>query len=588
MRHFATCARRWWPEPEKEKSAEKKKRAKLRRAKKMSCDLDHARVSPHSETLLLGNIMTYQLKSSKDVSVLGKLYELCGTEWAGPISAQQFGSAVAEAYKYTDQPEGFWFEDETGNVICTATVKHIPGLYKAPDKSNAISSVPDPGVFGVRLVTLLHFGYVFTAKEYRGKGLASQMITQVIEHVENDIIDHHVRSSDDKNDSFKNMAVTDGEVDRQLANYYLGKEYFWVLYSGAGTFYEKFGFKSYPLDYYDIPTSIIDEGQRLLLHGLMFGEDDARVVGKKLRMLHQSNPQDVELVQFILQNKELEIVTELNKMLFHSELAGNHKSSSSLTNMTNVLQMSKIGLHPALSSITEMSTAGTGHQAPSSGQRRRSSIVQQSVPKVALKPELNNIQHLWTLSSHAAEISGDEEVIKFDDMMGAIFTNELQQKSHYVIWSTIKQSQLVILAMGELKFYHFGALGGTHGRRGSSFTGLNDLGGYNFQDLDILISVACIVAQKRKLSELSHILASVNDLPAGYPAPILHDYFLNYLPKAFENVHGAEDDADASKQVRFITDAANEIKILPMMRRFGKTSPKFDLDWVSSGMRSWS
>ena len=141
------------------------------------------------------------------------------------------------------------------------------------------------------------------------------------------------------------MAVTDGEVDRQLANYYLGKEYFWVLYSGAGTFYEKFGFKSYPLDYYDIPTSIIDEGQRLLLHGLMFGEDDARVVGKKLRMLHQSNPQDVELVQFILQNKELEIVTELNKMLFHSELAGNHKSSSSLTNMTNVLQMSKIGLH---------------------------------------------------------------------------------------------------------------------------------------------------------------------------------------------------------------------------------------------------
>lgn len=544
--------------------------------------------APHTPGIssVPGNIMTYQLKSSKDISVVEKLYELCGTEWAGPISAQQFGSAVAEAYKYTDQPEAFWYEDESGNVICTSTVKRIPGLYKAPDKSNAVSSVPDPGVFGVRLVTLLHFGYVFTAKEYRGKGLASKLITEVIEKVESDIIDHHVRSSDDKNDSFKNMAVTDGEVDRQLANYYLGKEYFWVLYSGAGTFYEQFGFKSYPLDFYDIPTSIIDEGQRLLLHSLMFGEDDARVVGKKLRLLHHSNPQDVELVQFILQNKELEIVTELNKMLFHSELAGNQKSSSSLTNMPSVLQMSKIGLHPALSSISEMSSASTGQQAPS--QRRKSSVVEFSVPKIALKPELKNLQHLWTLSSHTAELSKDEEVIKFNDIMGAIFTNELQQKSHYVLWSTIKQSQLVILAMGELKFDHFGALGGTHGRRGLSFTGLNELGGYNFQDLDILISVACIVAQKRKLSDLSHIYASVNDLPAGYPAPVLHDYFLNYLPKAFEHVHGAEDDADPSKQVRFITNAAKELQVLPMMRRFGKTSPEFDLDWVSSGMWSWS
>lgn len=531
----------------------------------------------------------YKLKSSKNVKDLQKVYDLCGTGWAGSMSVSQFGAAAAEAHKYNDKVEGFWYENDAGKVVATATVSQVPGLFKAPDKSNAISSIPDPGVFGVRLVKLLHVGYVFTDREYRSKGLASKLIAEVIEHVEEELIQEHLKASDDsKNDSFRNMVVTDGEVDKQLANYYLGKEYFWVLYSGVQTFYERFGFKSYPLDFYEVPTSIIDEGQRNLLHGLIFGEDDSRVVGKKLRMLHKSNPQDVELVQFILQNKELEIVTELNKMISHSELAGNHKSSSSLTNMTSMLQMSKMGLHPALSSITEMSTAGTGHQAPSPTQRRKSSVVEHSVPKIAFKPHLKNIQHLWTLEDHTSKLSDDEDVVKFSDMMGAIFTNELQQKSHYVIWATIMQSRLAILAMGELKFDHFGALGGTHGRRGSSFTGLNDLGGYNFQDLDILISTACVVAQKRQLRVLDHIIASVNDLPAGYPAPVLHDYFLNYLPKAFENVYGDQEPADDTKKVRFITDAAKELSLLPMLRRFGKLSHEFDLGLVSSGVWLWS
>lgn len=536
--------------------------------------------------------MSYTLKSTKDVSTVKKIYELCGLEWGGSMDAAQFGQAVADAYAKTDHPEGFWFEDKAGEVICTATVKRIPGQYKAPDKSNAISSVPDPGVFGVRLVTLLHVGYVFTAQPFRGKGVASQLIGQMIEKVENDIIEHHVATSDDKNDSFRNMAVTDGEVDRQLANYYLGKEYFWVLYSGAGPFYEKFGFKGYPLDFYSIPTSVVDEKQAQLVRNLITGNTPTG--GKTLRMLHKSNPQDVELVQFILQNKELEIVTELNKMVSHSELAGNHKSSSLLTSMTNVLHMAKLGLHAALTSISEAGPAagGGGSNSGSLGSvsgaanRRMSGVVENSVPKIAVKPDLKNIQHLWTLEDAASAAINDPEVSKFSDMIGAIFTNDLQQKSHYVIWATVMGVQFAVLAMGELQFDPFGGAMGR--RRGLSFTGINELGGYNFQDLDILISVACIVAQKRKLHDLHHIIASVNDLPAGYPAPVLHDYFLNYLPKAFENVHRADEQAEKAETVHFVTDAASELHVLPLMRRFGKNSPVFDLDWVASGMWSWS
>ena len=63
------------------------------------------------------------------------------------------------------------------------------------------------------------------------------------------------------------MSIIDGseEVDKQLANYYLSKEYIWYLYSGVNTYYERFGFKSYPLDFMKFQNHYLQNILRVFL-----------------------------------------------------------------------------------------------------------------------------------------------------------------------------------------------------------------------------------------------------------------------------------------------------------------------------------
>lgn len=550
--------------------------------------------------------MPHQIKfhATQDPEKLLELYTLCGTEWSGVLTADEFGKVELEKHlesnKNGELIEGFYLEDvESGKIIATSTVKRVKAFYKEADRSSAISSIPDPSLIGVKNVKGLILGYVFTDKNYRHKGFGDSIVKKAISFTEEEIIKEHLDKADkSKNDSFDKMVLTDGVLDQQLANYYLSKQYFWVLNSSIGKYYEKFGFKSYPLDFYKIPTSVLSREDEILVNSLINSSAvtaNPNHVGKKLKVLRGSSKQDRDLITFILQGKELEILTELNKLIFHSELSGNHKSSSSLTNVTNVLSMSKLGSSNELASITELSSKPDGSIAQDT--RRKSSIHHMTVPKFSLKPSETSLSGIYQNEEASAKKAlNKQKAIDFTDIKGAIFTNELQQKNYYILWTSFPSNSLFVIGMGELKFDLIGAFSNPESaaigdvsllsrRRGSSFTGLNELGGFNFQDLNVLLHTAVVVGSDRQLSNLSAIYVSVNNLPSNIPTPMLHDYFLNYLPQTFENVYSHDDsNAPDHQKIEFVNDAAESLKILPMLRKFGSNKHEFDLDWYSHGI----
>lgn len=543
--------------------------------------------------------MTEYVFSLINQNELADFYTLNGSEWAGDFTPEQAGEVEAERHRNWVNEGGKFQafclkEAKTGKIVSSVTVKEVKGLYKDADKSHAILSMPDPSLIGVKNVRFLLLGYVFTHKEHRKKGLAERLISLAIEHTENRIIQEKIDGSDtSKNDSFKNMVVTNGIVDRQLANYYLSKKYFWYLYSGVNTYYKKFGFKAYPMEFYKVPLLIVTKEQEEMIHQLLDPQKappGGFPPGKKLRLLHADNKLDQELISFIFQGKELEILTELNKLISHTELLGQQKSSSSLTNLTNILHMTKVDGGNSSTGLSAIAESG------GPALRRKSSIVSSTVPKVAVKPDYNLFRYMAAMEHAAAKVHKDnrESAIKYTEIQGAVITNEAQGKSHYIIWATLMQYQFYVLSMGELKFEPMmlmdpmGMGGGPTRRRGSSFTGLNELGGYNFQDLDILINTACYVARNRHIKGVTSIIIANNDLPSNYQATVLHDYFLNYLPHTYESVaaHDDEDSAPETK-VQFIDANESHKVLLPMLKKFGQNSPEFNLDWCFNGMTTW-
>lgn len=533
----------------------------------------------------------FKLYSTDDPKVLRELFNVPGTEWAKDINQEQFSEIETDLFvkagEYGMKPEAFYIaEKKTGKIVATTTVRRTKGFFKDVDRTGGISSIPDPGSIGLQNVTFLLIGFVFTLKEYRNRGLAQILINNVIELVENQIINEHLNKSDpNKPDSFKNMVTNNGQFDRKLASYYLGKKYFWYLYSGADYFYQKFGFKGYPLKYYSIPLSHISEEDELVVNNLLDKGFDESNVGKKLRLLHGSDEKDRELISLILQGVELDIMTELNQNIFHLDLSGGRRSSSSLTHLSDVLAMSKLGSFNDLGSISEKVVSEEDKNP-----RRKSSVLKMAVPKVSLKPGIGNLDLNFKFEDYCAEkcTGNKEKAVKFNDIKGAIFTNELQQKSYYILWSTLMQTSLFILGMGELKFVipsesHHPTPVAAPRRRGSSFSGINELGGHNFQDLDMLINVACWVAKNREIKELKSVYFPSNDLPNTIPSTVLHDFFLNYLPKKFES-RETEKDSNEEK-VKYIS--SDNIKLLPMLRKFGNSSHEFELDWVNNSMRDW-
>lgn len=552
-----------------------------------------------------------EFKVTEDPEIIRKLYLLCGIGWSGKLTPEKFADGLTKTHneyiKNGGKIDSYYLEDtNTGKIIATTLVKHSKAFYKPADKSSAISSIPDPSLFGVKNATGLIITFVFVHPDYRKKGLANLCVTKAIEATEDAILKEKLESSDDSViDNFKKMSIFDGseEVDRQLANYYLSKEYIWLLYSGVNTYYERFGFKPYPLDIYEIPESLLTNETEKILDKLIETLEQDKTgehpqhTGKKLKFLLADNDADQEVIQFILQNKELNIVTEINKLLFHLELQSDRKSTTSLTNMSNILAMSKLGSNTALSSITESSIVNESHSpdspASSSGtglSRRRSSVHNQTTPKFSLKPSYLDYKWNTTLEKNFYE-NANETIKKYINIQGAIITNELQQRSYYILWSNLKNA-FFIIGMGEIQFQgnpNITGNNGGHRRRSSSLSGLNELGGFNFQDLEILIYTAIKVA-KNRIPGIEKIYVSVNDLPEEIPDPVMFDFFTNYLPATSLSQNlGDENSSNNEKfKVTLNTDAANgELRVLPMVKKFGSTKRDFELDWESNGMWSW-
>ncbi|CAH6720559.1 hypothetical protein CLIB1444_04S02828 [[Candida] jaroonii] len=512
-----------------------------------------------------------------------KIIEVLGIANDHPqLNSQQFGESLLKTIKKdTNKHEIYYLEHKsTKEIVCCVELIYNKGFYKDVDKG-AITSTPDPDLFGVKHVTVLQIARLLTAPKFDSLGMSNKLITQVVEYVEGQLIKDTIASSKDKKGGFAEMVVNDqGNIDTKLAHYYLSKQYFWIIYSAKGNYYERFGFKAFPVEMFKIPTSIANH-QKDLIETLMTkgSHTDPNAVGKKLRLLDFTKLQDRDLISFMLQGKELEILTELNKSIFHSELSNGRKSSSSLTNVSTLLSMAKLNSNTELSGLKNSTSGASG--------RRASSISQTSVPKFAVKPDINYLTvHKHLQQEFNQELKLDEETVKYNNIEGAIFTNDMQQKSYYILWTIIK-TNLVVIGVGEMQFDLFGAVGNPGGlmggvrRRGSSFTGINELGGFNFQDLDILFSIACDIGTKTSVKDKSSIYVTVNDLPNAIPLPMLNDYFLHYLPKTFNS--GGE----SADKVEVLAHGTEKLGILPMVKMFGSESSDFELDWVGNGMWSW-
>ena len=546
-----------------------------------------------------------QFKSTQDLTKLKELFTLCGSEWGGPLNPNEFGEvftqSIEEYVKGGIKVEGFYIEDTSKDlVVATVIIKHLKGLYKPADRSSMISSTPDPSLFGIKNITSLLVSFVFTHQDYRRKGLAEKCISQAIAATEKEIVEEHLQKSDESaNDNFRKMTLDNftGEVDQQLANYYLGKEYVWFLFSGVQTYYKRFGFKSFPIEFYEIPVKELTEGQETVLKQLIQDleqqkqhEQDAksRVLGKRIKLLDWDSKEDQEVIQFILQTKELEILAELNKLTYHSELQGDRRSSTSLANMSNILSMTKIGSHSTLSAIGETANTGIPKGGPEDASRRKSSVLNQTVPKFAIKPSFADYKSKVVSALGYAK---SEKSKKFTKLQGAIITNDLQRRSYYILWNSLK-GEFFITGMGEL-IYESVLPSANPQRRGSSFTGLNDLGGYNFQDLDILISAALYTAKNRS-AKFENVYVSARDLPSEIPDAVMHDFFMNYLPFSSyasdehkEKRSEAKSTSTEEHKVELLSDSGKKVGVLPMVRQFGSTKSEFEIDWLDNGMWCW-
>ncbi|GEQ67428.1 hypothetical protein JCM33374_g1093 [Metschnikowia sp. JCM 33374] len=570
----------------------------------------------------------YRLETSVEPKNLKRVIALAGTEWSGKLTPEEFAEIhskqLVDFILKGNPGRAFYFESKSGDILATCIITQHKALYKEAGVST-IGTMPDPSSFGVNNITAIRLSYVFVAKEARGKGLMGSLIPQAIEYTEAEILKKELAKSSDKKDSFRSMVQDGNSIDQTLVRHYLGKKYVWYLYSAIDSAYAKFGFKAYPLEGYKLDWRL-SSGEMNSLVKKLLSSDGSKEIGKKLRLLDGTKASDRQLIDQIIQGKSLEILTDLNKNVYHSELQGDSHSSSSFTSLSSALSASRRGSARDLSFAAEKDSSSGSKQEASSAtvefnevcfgssgksasvgsitdaaeiqQRRKSSILSLGCPKFAILPEVSELDRNFAGTKETAEKVGTEVNRNYSSVYGAILTNELQKKSFYILWMLIKGIDFTIVAMGELRFDLFGMMADPLGtssapgrRRSSSFTGINDMGGFNFQDLDLLVSTAVHVAHNTALfPEAGSVFVNLNDLPTTIPKPVLHDFFLNYLPKAYDpRDANTTPDEPSEEQARLVTYMKNfsDNQVLPMLRKYGSNDGNFELDWVANSLITW-
>ncbi|OBA19525.1 hypothetical protein METBIDRAFT_73653 [Metschnikowia bicuspidata var. bicuspidata NRRL YB-4993] len=532
----------------------------------------------------------YRFQTTVEPQKFKQILSLPGTEWSGLLSAAEFGEIEAKLlvdFILQGNPgRAFYLESKTGDILACCVITQHKALCKEAGVST-IGTVPDPSLFGVNNATAIRLSYVFVAKDARGSGLMGVLVPKAIEYTEAEILKKELAKSSDRKDSFKLMVQTGGRVDQTLARHYLAKKYVWYLYSAIGLAYTKYGFKAYPLEGYQISLDLA-RGSTGQLVERMLSPDRPTDVGKTLRLLDGKNPQDRNLIDLVLQGRQLELLTDLNRNVYHSELRGDLHSSLSLTNLSSVLS----NCRPGSSSETADIMAQFKETFLGTTGKRQSSILLLACPKFAILPNLLEIDQKFAGIRKTALKVGSEENVRYADYYGAVLTNELQQKSFYILWMSLKGKEFTIVAMGEMKLDMFAAMAGPRGprhpgppRRKSSLTGLNEMGGFNFQDLDLLVNAAVYVARKQAVgAEGGSVHVNVNDLPTSIPKPVLHDFFLNYLPKAYDS-HTEKPISSDGRLVQVLS--FTDMEDLPMLRKYGCSSADFELDWVGNSLITW-
>lgn len=519
----------------------------------------------------------FKFKSTIEPKQLTKVLLLAEAQWGKNFPPGQFAQTLSKLlvdHILAGKPgRAFYLEAADGEIAASVIVTHRKGFYKEPVRGMS-TGIPDPTTFGVSPATGLLVSYVVVAPQFRGRGLFRKLLDRTIESVEEELLQKELDKSSDAKDSFRLMVTQNGKVDRALADHYMSKKYVWYLYSGIDRAYERFGFKAYPLDGYKIPLAFGDGGAAELVQKLLTKTGQQAGLGKKLHLLDRAVQQDRDLISFILQGRELDLLSDLNKDDYHTELSSGRRSSLSLANIGSALASAEKGSHHELSAIGEQM------QLVSLG-ARKSSVQHSAVPKFGLQPTADHLKANMEFDQYLCEAGS---VKQYTNVCGAILTNELQQKSFYILWSLLLLGVVHVVAVGELKTDLFATMldplgmgNPPQGRRRSSFTGLNEMSGLNLQDLEILLSTAVHVVNRRRFKGMqSYLSLTKHAMPLSVPEPVMHDFLVNYTTRGKEGAKGVEYVEDFTFQ-----------HLLPMIRKFGLRKPDFELDWISNGVLHW-
>lgn len=188
----------------------------------------------------------YKRGVTTDPAKIAQVYGLCASEWGGGLSAEQLGGLERGRFERNVANGrlhlGFYYQhEETGEILALTFVVEIPGFYKHGQVSP---------------MTVLLISNVFTHADWRGKGLASALVSYAIGYTE---------------DTLRERAAQHGD-DTSAAG--MAERYIWYLNSGVAEWYKRFGFKAYPQQAYRIPYAVVSEQEGEVFAGALANGSD--------------------------------------------------------------------------------------------------------------------------------------------------------------------------------------------------------------------------------------------------------------------------------------------------------------------------
>lgn len=497
---------------------------------------------------------SYKFGSTTDPDKAAQIYGVCALEWGCGLNAKQFGAVERRRFEDNHAHHrynvGYYYEDnETGEVVALTFVLSFPGFFKHVDTS--LTAIPSLLLIGVQPMTVLLVGHVFTAKKARGNGLASKLVANAIAATEDDFLRKEMARDPEL---ARTVTNANGSIDHEVANHYMAKKYVWYLNSAVGSYYERFGFKGYPMDAFMIPFLLVsDDETNAIVKAMALGE----IVNDKLiKVLTADCEADQALIRYILQNKELQIVADLNKTNYHPQLSQRRRSLNLLTQ----IQMAGKFSNPAMASMQNPMEPEKPH-------------------RVAFTPDYHFLHGMHLVEQAQLQFQWGGDQAKYHGIVGAIITNHATGQLHYVLWATQKYHKFFILLTGRIDYNPHPEQAVRHRR--PLIVALMAEGEllHNYSDLELVIRVACVVGRQR-LPNQPGLYICATDLPVEMPEAANLDFVTNYLARQVPK--------DSEHQVKLYSGDEFAQQMLPLLKKFGsKAAADVDFDWVHPSRLNW-